>query len=254
MKGSVQADPPNKEVNKFKGIYFNEGRDEEPLSIKNTIWANTVVATSRVYGLVIYVGKETRIKMNSQNPKTKFGKTDQELDRLSRYLFVIMMAMALTLFVLSGSWKEEGWFIKAVKYLVLLSSIIPISLRVNLDFAKLVYSFRINYDAKLEGTVVRNTAIPEELGRVEYLLSDKTGTLTKNEMVFKQLITEMGNYDNENIEDLKQALSTEGTTTQQSIKKGRKGKKTHSRTKLKDVITCQMLCNNITSLQIQGER
>lgn len=41
----------------------------------------------------------------------------------------------------------------------------------------------IQKDNDIPGTVVRSTTIPEELGRLTFLLSDKTGTLTKNEMV-----------------------------------------------------------------------
>lgn len=48
-------------------------------------------------------------------------------------------------------------------------------MRVNLEFAKIVYSIRINRDDKIEGTITRNSNIPESLGRISYLLSDKTG-------------------------------------------------------------------------------
>ena len=57
------------------------------------------------------------------------------------------------------------------------------SLRVSLDLGKVVYSWMMMHDKDIPGTVVRSSTIPEELGRIGYLLSDKTGTLTENEMV-----------------------------------------------------------------------
>jgi phospholipid-translocating ATPase len=49
----------------------------------------------------------------------------------------------------------------AFKYLLLLSSIIPISMRVNLDFARLLYKLLIDYDKLMPGCLCRNSNIPE---------------------------------------------------------------------------------------------
>lgn len=76
------------------------------------------------------------------------------------------------------------------------------SLRVNLDMGKAFYSWTIQRDPAIPGTVVRSTTIPEELGRVSYLLSDKTGTLTQNEMIFKKLHLGTVSYGTETFEEV----------------------------------------------------
>ena len=64
-------------------------------------------------------------------------------------------------------------------------------MRVYLEFVKLKYSYDMNIDKKIEGTIVRNTNIPESLGRIQYMLTDKTGTITQNDMIFKKLSMEI---------------------------------------------------------------
>ena len=62
-------------------------------------------------------------------------------------------------------------------------------------------------DKKIPNTIVRNSTIPEELGRVEYLMTDKTGTLTQNEMVFKKLCLAQQSYNDSSMNELRMILS-----------------------------------------------
>ena len=56
----------------------------ESLTVENTLWANTVVASGIVIGVVIYTGSETRSRMNTNAPSTKVGLLDLEINQLSK--------------------------------------------------------------------------------------------------------------------------------------------------------------------------
>ncbi|CAG2173475.1 unnamed protein product, partial [Oppiella nova] len=94
------------------------------------------------------------------------------------------------------------WF----RFVLLFSYIIPISLRVNLEMGRVVYSYMIQRDMEIPGTLVRTTTIPEDLGRIAYLLTDKTGTLTRNEMVFKKIHLGKISYSPEYFDELSALL------------------------------------------------
>lgn len=113
--------------------------------------------------------------MNSRQPRTKIGLIDKELNKISKELFLVMMVLAAVLEILNGVRRSWMTMLLFFRYMLILSCIIPISLRVNCDLAKLIYSYKINKDKEIFGTVARNTAIPEELGRISYLFTDKTG-------------------------------------------------------------------------------
>ena len=71
--------------------------------------------------------------------------------------------------------------------MILLSFICSISLRTVLDVIKIYCSYKFEFDPHLKGCLVRNSAIPEEVGYLDYLFTDKTGTLTKNEMKLRKI-------------------------------------------------------------------
>lgn len=60
-------------------------------------------------------------------------------------------------------------------YFYFFNEFVTCSLRVNLDMGKSAYGWMIMKDENIPGTVVRTSTIPEELGRLVYLLTDKTG-------------------------------------------------------------------------------
>ncbi|KAK8726384.1 hypothetical protein OTU49_010239, partial [Cherax quadricarinatus] len=186
MDATVYAEKPQKDIYNFIGTFTKHDTDtEEALTVENTVWAGTVVASGRLLGLVVYTGAETRSVMNNAAPRSKVGLLDLEINNLTKLLFVAVLGLTVVMMCLKGF--GGPWYRYFFRFMLLFSYIIPISLRVNLDVGKAFYSWEIQRDQEMQGTVVRSTTIPEELGRITYLLTDKTGTLTQNEMVFKIL-------------------------------------------------------------------
>uniref|UniRef100_A0A8C0R1A7 Phospholipid-transporting ATPase n=1 Tax=Canis lupus dingo TaxID=286419 RepID=A0A8C0R1A7_CANLU len=203
----VYAQKPQLDIHSFEGTFTREDCDppiHESLSIENTLWASTIVASGTVIGVVIYTGKETRSVMNTSNPKNKVGLLDLELNQLTKALFVALVALSVVMVTLQGF--VGPWYRNLFRFLLLFSYIIPISLRVNLDMGKAAYGWMIMKDESIPGTVVRTSTIPEELGRLVYLLTDKTGTLTQNEMVFKRLHLGTVSYGADTMDEIQNHL------------------------------------------------
>ena len=255
-KVSLECSEPSNLIYEFNGIFFHDETEInfESLRLKNTLWSNTVVASGECWGLIVYTGKETRSQMGIKNPETKFGRIDHEINFLSKQLFVFAMVMSIMCLLLSGINIHGDWYVTLLRYILQMSSIIPISMRVNIDFAKLIYSRRINKDIELPGCQVRNSSIPEELGRIEHLLCDKTGTQTQNVMIFKQICTNLGNFnkevENELIEYVRKNIERSPSCCSEYQNQGKKDKFAVFR----DQVTALMVCHNVTPTQENNER
>ncbi|XP_053212313.1 probable phospholipid-transporting ATPase IIA [Panonychus citri] len=180
----VHTEEPRLDIHSFNGKFtLNEAAIS--LGIENTLWANTVIASGTATGVVIYTGPETRSVMNNLDPRSKVCLLDIEVNELTKVLFMAVVVLSTAMICLKGF--NGPWYRYWFRFLLLFSYIIPISLRVNLEMGRVVYSYMIQRDIEIPGTIVRTTTIPEDLGRISYLLTDKTGTLTRNEMIFKKI-------------------------------------------------------------------
>ncbi|XP_035038693.1 probable phospholipid-transporting ATPase IIB isoform X1 [Hippoglossus stenolepis] len=261
IRAFVYAQKPQLDIHSFEGNFTREDADpqiHESLSIENTLWASTVVASGTVIGVVIYTGKETRSVLNTSFAKNKVGLLDLELNRLTKALFLAQVVLSVVMIALQGF--VGPWFRNLFRFIVLFSYIIPISLRVNLDMGKSAYGWMIMKDENIPGTVVRTSTIPEELGRLVYLLTDKTGTLTQNEMIFKRLHLGTVSYGTDTMDEIQSLIvqsyalvtsqtstsATSGSTpsrkTQQSGPKVRKSVSS----RVHEAVKAIALCHNVT--------
>ncbi|KZV75842.1 phospholipid-translocating P-type ATPase [Peniophora sp. CONT] len=260
----VYAAAPSKDIHTFVGT-FRVGEREEPLGAENMLWANTVLAAGSVIGCVVYTGPETRAVMNTSHPKTKVGLLDMEINALAKILCAVTFALSLALVALNGF--RGPWWIYVFRFLILFSSIIPISLRVNLDMGKTFYARAIEHDNAIPGTIVRTSTLPEELGRVEYLLSDKTGTLTQNEMEMKKLHMGTMAFGSDAMDEVAQRLDAAFQSQSQSHNRHQSqsvtsptkqaefglgmgmagaGRRRDMSARVRDVVLALALCHNVT--------
>uniref|UniRef100_A0A672GBZ8 Phospholipid-transporting ATPase n=1 Tax=Salarias fasciatus TaxID=181472 RepID=A0A672GBZ8_SALFA len=241
----VYAQKPQLDIHSFEGNFTREDADpqiHESLSIENTLWASTVVASGTVIGVVIYTGKETRSVLNTSYAKNKVGLLDLELNRLTKALFLAQVVLSVVMVALQGF--VGPWFRNLFRFVVLFSYIIPISLRVNLDMGKSAYGWMIMKDENIPGTVVRTSTIPEELGRLVYLLTDKTGTLTQNEMVFKRLHLGTVSYGMDTMDEIQSHIIQSYSQPQRDPQSPKVRKSVSSR--IHEAVKAIALCHNVT--------
>lgn len=222
LEAEVCADAPTKDIHSFIGTVSTVTGEIQtvPLSVEHTLWMNTVVASSgSALALVLYTGKETRAMLNTQQPTTKISRIEHELSKITFALCIMAFGLALAMSFCPVN--RPLWYVYCFRFVILFSYVIPVSLRINVDLSRTLYNVAIERDSQIQGTLVRSGNVCEELGRVSFLLSDKTGTLTKNDMEVKKLHLGTVAYDTDNAErDIALAIRTALYRHQQRIEHG----------------------------------
>ncbi|NXM97491.1 AT8B3 ATPase, partial [Sylvia borin] len=197
----------------MKGVVFVPSPVHSPASERILLRGCRVRNTALCHGLVLYAGEwfDSKIMRNCGKIKRKKTKLDHLMDRLVIVIFLVLLVTSLGLAVASGFWartfqEKHGYLAALYKhtspaqqaflnfwgFTILLSVIIPMSMYITFEFIYLVNSCFINWDlemyygAKDIPAEARSTSLSDQLGQIEYIFSDKTGTLTQNIMSFKK--------------------------------------------------------------------
>ena len=194
------------------------------LSIKNFVPRESVIKGAEwVVGIVVYTGSDTKVLLGQDKPRYKVSKIDTMTNRLVLAILALEIATAIlsairTLTVLSDPrWWLFGTNQLLSRYdqaleavlsgfacLVLIASMIPISMVVSLEIAKVFQAQFIELDVEIPGTKTPSQALNDDLGQIGYVLSDKTGTLTSNELVLKKAT--IGNVVYETLDEIRDQL------------------------------------------------
>ncbi|KAJ4874592.1 putative phospholipid-transporting ATPase 9 [Raphanus sativus] len=215
----VKCEDPNANLYSFVGTMELKG-SKYPLSPQQLLLRDSKLRnTEFIFGAVIFTGHDTKVIQNSTDPPSKRSMIERKMDKIIYLMFFMVVLMSFIGSVIFGvttrdDLKEGGvvkrWYLRpdsssiffdsrrapvAAFYhfltaAMLYSYFIPISLYVSIEIVKVLQSIFINQDIHMyyeeanKPARARTSNLNEELGQVDTVLSDKTGTLTCNSMEF----------------------------------------------------------------------
>ncbi|XP_010901411.2 phospholipid-transporting ATPase 11C isoform X2 [Esox lucius] len=217
LNATIECEQPQPDLYKFVGRMHMYRNNQEhavrSLGPENLLLKGaTLKNTEKIYGVAVYSGMETKMALNYQGKSQKRSAVEKSINAFLLVYLCILVSKALVCTTLKYVWQsqpgqDEPWynqktqkekdsnlylkmFTDFLSFMVLFNFIIPVSMYVTVEMQKFLGSFFISWDKDFfdpeiqEGALVNTSDLNEELGQVEYVFTDKTGTLTQNNMEF----------------------------------------------------------------------
>lgn len=170
----------------------NTNDAKEIFSISNVCLMGSSVISGRATGVVIDTGFTTYLGRMSKEVETKKEPTNFEkgMNNITKMLIRYMLVVSVAVFVIYGfirkDWLEAILFALSVA-VGITPSMLPMIVNVNLTRGTKVLAKK--------KTLVKNINSIQNLGAIDVLCTDKTGTLTEDKIVLQKYIDVNGNED-----------------------------------------------------------
>ncbi|GLA73796.1 hypothetical protein AtubIFM55763_004728 [Aspergillus tubingensis] len=219
----IDSEAPHPNLYAYNGALRWEQRDPaypdtprkemvEPITINNVLLRGCFLRnTEWALGVVIFTGEETKVMLNSGETPSKKPRLAKDLNWNVIYNFVILFIMCLICGIGNGiAWGDPDASLDYFDFgsygstpavtglitfwvaVILFQNLVPISLYISLEIVRTIQAVFIHsdvfmyYDKLGMSCVPKSWNISDDVGQIEYIFSDKTGTLTQNVMDFKK--------------------------------------------------------------------
>ncbi len=228
FRAVIQCEAPNERLYRFNGRMIIEGKEKQSHPLNHSMFLQRGAQlrnTKYCYGVCVYAGVDTKLFLNQQPPPSKFSTIERMLNRFILFVFICQLLICLACAIASGFFEQssgdKAYYLGGNEYtipvyglrnfftyFILFNTMIPISLWVTLELVRVGQAKFMEWDELMgansepgsedNACKAKTSNLNEDLGRIQHIFSDKTGTLTENMMNFCKCSVRMGVFDEKN--------------------------------------------------------